>query len=132
MDRRVTILGAGFCKAVHDAMPLTDELGNRVLDLVKETPNLSAPRTYPGYFEAWLSRIAEDQPDLDPAANFFNRGLFEACRRALVEVLEDSEGEALRLHGSAAWFVSAGDRTGATLARRIVGSGWGLRWQVCR
>ncbi len=32
----------------------------------------------------------------------------------------------LKLHGSTAWFASPNDRTGASLARRVVQSGWGF------
>ncbi len=69
MEQRVTILGAGFSKAMSDAMPLTDKLGDLVLKRIASTPNFSAPRSYPGCFEAWLSRLAEDQPDLNAASN---------------------------------------------------------------
>jgi len=52
------ILGAGFSRAISDAMPLTDELGNEVR---RRLPDVATKRPHDfknGYFEAWLSRLA--------------------------------------------------------------------------
>jgi len=59
-------------------MPLTDDLGNRVRKLVKEELRYRIPSLFQlGQFEAWLSRIFEDQPDLTTSENIANRAIFE-------------------------------------------------------
>jgi hypothetical protein len=86
----VVILGAGFSKALAEAMPLTDELGEDVLEKVVQGSALRLPERFSGgQFEAWLSRIAEDQPDLSVADNLANRALFQRCSEALASVLND-------------------------------------------
>lgn len=84
----VLILGAGFSRAVSEAMPLTDGLGDSVLQRLEP----DRPKVGPfqdGYFEAWLSRIGEDQPDLSAAENLTNRALFQRCSDALAEILDE-------------------------------------------
>lgn len=82
----VFILGAGFSKAISASMPLTDALGDATLDRLGEHSPNHSPFTG-GYFEAWLSRIGEDQPDLSVADNLANRALFQRCSDALADVL---------------------------------------------
>ncbi len=48
-----------------------------------------------GYFEAWLSRLAEDQPDLTPAENQRNRSDFTLVTERIAELLMERENEAL-------------------------------------
>jgi hypothetical protein len=92
------ILGAGFSKALSEAMPLTDDLGNLVLAVAQA--NSDIPITHRpfenGLFEAWLSRIAEDQPDLSTVENLANRMLFQLCSQSLASVLEDCVDVALQ------------------------------------
>jgi hypothetical protein len=88
----VLVLGAGFSRAVSSAMPITDGLGNLVIERV----GLVGDRRLPsdgfkdGTFENWLSRLAEDQPQLSDVANQENRLLYtklaEAIGAALVEM----------------------------------------------
>jgi hypothetical protein len=86
----VLILGAGFSKALSSAMPLTDELGDAVLPLIRERSRLPLPRRFRrGQFESWLSRLSEDQPDLNAAENLANRLLFQLASEALAAVLID-------------------------------------------
>jgi hypothetical protein len=86
----VLILGAGFSKALSKTMPLTDDLGN---ELVTDLRDLALGRALPdhfhgGQFEAWLSRLAEEQPDLSPTENIANRYLFAQCSELLAARLE--------------------------------------------
>lgn len=83
------LLGAGFSKAISDHMPLTDALGADVLSRL--AGSIPPARDYLGSgFEAWLSRLAEPQPDLTTSDNLANRSLFlrisELLRDAVVDV----------------------------------------------
>lgn len=130
-DRKdVVVLGAGFSRAVHEKFPLLTDLAREVaprLDrwadhstraLVDElatqsgleragetTPDSCAaagtPR--PGFdFEAWLSRIAEDQPHLDASENLERRALFARAAIAIREVLVEAEQAAFASNQSLA------------------------------
>lgn len=72
-------------------MPLTDGLGKAVLARLNHFGR-SSIRPYTGArFEAWLSRLAEPQPDLSAAENLENRGLFHRISEALREEVIDAE-----------------------------------------
>lgn len=91
----VVILGAGFSKAVSDRMPTVDELGSLCRPEV-ESFSLAHLRTLdfrPGEFEPWLSRLAEDQPDLSEEANLENRGLFLRYSKAIEHVVRERQDE---------------------------------------
>lgn len=93
----VLILGAGFSKALSEAMPLTDDLGEAVLPLMRKRTRLPVPRTFRrGQFENWLSRLSDEQPDLDTAENLANHLLFQLASESLAEVLAD---QVLRARG---------------------------------
>src|SRR5436305_1640114 len=86
----VLVLGAGFSRALSDAMPLTDSLG----DLATASDGLAGDVRLRGHtsfangnFETWLSRLAEDQPDLLPEENYENRAMFHRLSRAIHNVL---------------------------------------------
>lgn len=71
-------------------MPLVDELGEEVLRRIRAQSRKPLPRRFGrGHFETWLSRIGEDQPDLDAAENLENRHLFQLCSEALAGALSD-------------------------------------------
>jgi hypothetical protein len=77
-------------------MPLTDALGNLAL----EHARLAADPRVPwegfrfGNLETWLSRLAEDQPDLDIPQNLENRALFFRMTEAMMSVLTARQGVA--------------------------------------
>lgn len=72
--RPVYILGAGFSKAISGLMLTADELGKEVLSSLKDDgPPENLTR---GSFEEWLSRLAEDQPDLVEHENLLRRHHF--------------------------------------------------------
>jgi hypothetical protein len=90
--KHTAILGAGFSKAVSGHMPLTDKLGDEVLARLKAVGVDLTARPYRGSgFEAWLSRLAEPQPDLSLTENQENRGLFLRISELLREVVIDAE-----------------------------------------
>jgi hypothetical protein len=86
----VLVLGAGFSKAASAAMPLTDDLGNEVVadlrDVVHDRRLLLD--FHGGQFEAWLSRLAEEQPDLTNAENLANQHVFALCSQLLADRLD--------------------------------------------
>jgi hypothetical protein len=104
-SKRVFILGAGFSRALFSKMPLTDELGDQVLrgfdDTTRErhmkraglkSSNRNSQRYFKqGTFEEYLSRLAEDQPDLDPAENFCRRAMFAEVSDAVSRVIQDAQ-----------------------------------------
>jgi hypothetical protein len=84
----VLILGAGFSKSLSKLMPLTDELGDEVILRVAAIEAFVLPGHFAGgSFEVWLSRIAEDQPDLSNEDNLRNKYIFGLCSAALAQVL---------------------------------------------
>ena len=86
--KRVIVLGAGFSAAVSSDMPMTGRLGELIADRLTST-GLAVPRNkFSGpQLEAWLSRLAEPQPDLDEPRNLENRALFLRVSQTLREVL---------------------------------------------
>lgn len=79
-------------------MPLTEELGAQVLErLGSQRP----PREFTrGTFEEWLSRMAEDQPDLFEEENLLRRHHFSSIARWVAITIEDVERNAT---GSTSW-----------------------------
>jgi hypothetical protein len=93
MTKRVFILGAGFSVAFSSRMPITDELGELAVARLPTT-TVRVPMTFVGgTFEEWLSRLAEDQPDLDEAENFQQRAVFAQLSRAIGDVVEERQRE---------------------------------------
>lgn len=93
-ESTVFMLGAGFSRAISDAMPLTDDLGNECLRLLDrgEAPNQFSG----GRFESYLSGLASDQPFLAAGENLRRRGLFEDFSVAIAEVLGNRQEMVLR------------------------------------
>ncbi|KRE58127.1 hypothetical protein ASG70_18440 [Phycicoccus sp. Soil748] len=87
------ILGAGFSRAISDHMPMTGELGDEAIDRLRSrgVPDLPS-RTFSGpQLEAWLSRLAEPQPDLSAARNLANQSLFLLVSEALRDVIVERQ-----------------------------------------
>lgn len=86
----VLILGAGFSRSLSEHMPLTDELGNLLLAYLHERFNEGVPGSFDaGFFEVWLSRMAEDQPYLWPDENYKQRATFSRCTSYIADVIEE-------------------------------------------
>ncbi len=102
--QEVVILGAGFSKSLSDAMPLTDDLGNLVRTAVAAVSPVTLPGRFKrGQFEAWLSRIAEDQPDLTTPENLSNRTLFALCSQSLASAIDECVASAKETALSRPW-----------------------------
>ncbi len=99
MDADVLILGAGFSKAISDQMPMTGELGEEALERLQIRGISDLPsRAFTGpQLEAWLSRLAEPQPDLSAARNAANQSLFLHTSEALRDVIVERQ---TRVHAS--------------------------------
>jgi hypothetical protein len=96
-ERLVVILGAGFSKAVHEALPTTDALGEKVrqrLDDVDQARFPAAPFE-DGRFEEWLSYLADEQPHLTEDRTLEARALLYRVTRTLRTVLSEAQAEAL-------------------------------------
>lgn len=87
--RPVFILGAGFSRAISGSMPTADELGKEVVGRLGE--NRPPPTLTRGGFEEWLSRLAEDQPDLLEHENLLRRHYFSIVARFVAIAIEDAE-----------------------------------------
>jgi hypothetical protein len=85
--KRVVVLGAGFSRAISDQIPLTDELGTLVMKRLDE-PEYEFSG---GYFEMWLSRLAEAQPDLREDQNYENYSRFLRIADAVYAVLVERQ-----------------------------------------
>jgi len=90
----VFVFGAGFSRAISDQLPLTDRLGDLVVERIADyDPDAPRGGFKGGYFEAWLSRLADDQPDLDPADNLLNRSMFARVTGAIYDIVTEREFE---------------------------------------
>lgn len=92
--RDVVILGAGFSKAVSYQFPLIKELGQYALDEAG-VPQHERPEEGTG-FEAWLSRIGEDQPYRSVEENLAARRLFVQMSTAIASVMRTRQCSALQ------------------------------------
>lgn len=90
--KTTVILGAGFSRAISVSMPMTDELGNLILERMK----LQRSAFSGGYFEMWLSRLAEPQPDLRDDRNYLNRARFQQVTDMLSVVMSERQFDALQ------------------------------------
>lgn len=90
--RPFVLLGAGFSKAISDAMPVMWELAPRVLHKL-ELPPTTLDR-FARDLEQWLSFLSADQPWLSDAENLSNRALFVRAAEAVRDVIEVAESKA--------------------------------------
>ncbi len=93
--RTVFVLGAGLSLAISGKMPLTDTLGNEVRSRIPAAAARSPRGFRGGYFEAWLSRLAEPQPDLLDHENHTNHGLFLQVTDSIHTIVQQCQLEAL-------------------------------------
>jgi hypothetical protein len=123
----VFVLGAGFSRAVGDPMPLTADLGLRVLDGQKsihrsratshsdvcdglscDYPLLAGGR-HPDDFEAWLTSLAEPQPYLFGPENDRRKALFEELAGLIDVQIKFAEAQVLSGSEPPAWLTSLVD-----------------------
>jgi hypothetical protein len=92
--REVVLLGAGFSHAVSGHFPLTRELGPLALGAAGVRDDQRPPEGT--NFEAWLSRIGEDQPYRSAEENLGARQLFAKMSAAIGQVLGERQQRALQ------------------------------------
>ena len=96
--REVFLLGAGFSKAVSEAMPVTNGL-TALIQKQLEDERVPVPSSVLLDFgvdlEAWLSFLATDQPWLDRQENLRNQALFLDASRILGQALWERQNAAL-------------------------------------
>ena len=92
--RHVAILGAGFSRAISEAMPTLQTLGERVitqLGLAEASPL----DEFDGSLERWMSFLSADQPWLSEAGNLRNRSVFVDAAQAVSDAIATAEQEAV-------------------------------------
>jgi len=89
----VYILGAGFSKAIHDDMPVTNELGTAIAKRLELGTNFL---NEPGGFEAHLSNLLTRMPFLSAHQNLENRALALKILSAMADYLDQCENNATR------------------------------------
>ena len=94
MSRTFVLLGAGFSRAVDDAMPLLNDLAQQIIPELPVPHDVLAP--FNEDLEQWMSFLAQDQPWLDDSTNLQNQALFRQAAIAVARVISKSEHTALR------------------------------------
>ncbi len=96
-SRDLVIVGAGFSKAIHEAMPDLNALKDRVLEStgLADEPDVPTGVFSQSYtFEDWLSTLGEYQPYLSERQNLANAERFARLRDAIAAALVECEAEA--------------------------------------
>jgi hypothetical protein len=92
-DGNVFLVGAGFSHALAERMPLTTELGERlVAELDRDGLLRSADRALMLHdLEGWLSLLADDQPFLAASETHTNLAILDdALRRLTIQIAHES------------------------------------------
>jgi hypothetical protein len=109
--REAFVLGAGFSRAVSDAMPTLNSLGENLrkslLAAIEYSGNiphavrlqLIAGRIPFDNLELWLSSLAERQPYMIGSDSLRNRALFEDITQLLVLLVADAESNVAQSPG---------------------------------
>ncbi|MFJ1757271.1 hypothetical protein [Kitasatospora sp. NPDC088134] len=94
--KRVFVLGAGFSRAISDAMPMLKELANQVMesDPVRAVGITNGPELYGGNVERWLSALADPGPWRSRAEALRDRSDFAAVAEGIAEVVSKAEAKA--------------------------------------
>ena len=106
--KTVYVVGAGFSRAISDAMPLLGDLGALVAKGLREPPPARTLQSISTNIEQALSRLASFKPWLSEAENWREKALFLDIANAVRVVLERQTKEAIALlHCDAPhWLVS--------------------------
>ena len=87
----VFILGAGFSKAIHSAMPTLKELSHEVMDRLHRL-NFPIPpslKALDDNIEYWITYLSQRQPWLSEYDNDFNRSMAGRIRNLIFEVIDE-------------------------------------------
>ncbi|WP_426763073.1 hypothetical protein ACP3TD_11640 [Pseudarthrobacter sp. 1G09] len=90
--RPVYILGAGFSKAIHKAMPITNALGDELQRRLagKVTIDLRDGQT----FEAWLTAMLDPMPFLSQAEVLARRSAAALVTQTIADILDEAQAKA--------------------------------------
>lgn len=91
---RVFILGAGFSRAVHEAMPVLSDLASMLVDRSEPATGRFPLGRFANNVERWLSFLAAPPPWLTDADVLRCRGDFEEASKLIAEHIEDCESNA--------------------------------------
>ncbi|MDF9750427.1 hypothetical protein M2428_001878 [Arthrobacter sp. ES3-54] len=91
--RPVYILGAGFSKAVHKAMPITNALGVELQRRLagQVTIDLRARQT----FENWLTAMLDPMPFLSQAEVLARRSAAALVTQTIADILDEAQAKAI-------------------------------------
>lgn len=93
--RTLYILGAGFSRAISDAMPVTDELGT---ELQRRLSGVVAFNLHPGQsFEQWLTVQVTPLPFLSPYENMSRQADAARVISEIATILDECVAEAITL-----------------------------------
>jgi hypothetical protein len=93
----VYVLGAGFSKAVYDQMPLLNELGHHLREIVPLPDEKEQATAFTDDVELWLTYLSQDHPWLQETGNLRNRAQFldtpNGIRRIIGPVVHGAQRE---------------------------------------
>ncbi|MDJ0379210.1 SIR2 family protein [Cryobacterium sp. PH31-L1] len=90
--RPVYVLGAGFSKAIHENMPITDQLGRQIKERLPTGFDMSGIEA--GGFEDWLTLRLSELPFLEGHVNKMRRAEAERVIAEIAGILDDHVAEA--------------------------------------
>ena len=87
----VFILGSGFSKAIHTAMPTLDELSREVIARLRELPYpIETPLSeLDENIELWITYLSQRQPWLSDSENDYNGAFARRIREKIFDAIED-------------------------------------------
>ena len=87
----VFILGSGFSKAIHSAMPTLDELSQEVITRLRQLPYpIESPlNELDENIELWITYVSQRQPWLPDSENDYNGALARRIREQIFDVIEE-------------------------------------------
>ena len=87
----VFILGSGFSKAIHSAMPTLDELSQEVITRLRQLPYpIESPlNELDENIELWITYLSQRQPWLPDSENDYNGALARRIREQIFDVIEE-------------------------------------------
>src|SRR5699024_10071546 len=95
-SRPVYILGAGFSKAIHSSMPITNTLGE---DIKRKLSNkVKIDFRTDKTFEAWLTSMMDDMPFLSPSEVLARKSEAALVTQTIAEILDAHQSTATQTY----------------------------------